>query len=176
MASVTLKKRKKRIQNPWGGFFFVLPSIIAMAIFVYGMIGWTLKFSFSNRTSPWKRDNSFAGFARYTELLQDPEFTHAFSNLLKFTIVFMLGTLISGLIMALLLEKGIKGEGFFRSTYLYPMAISFIAMGTSWRWLMDSAQGDKSTGLNLIFNKMGLGFLENSWYTSVSGSMFAMAI
>jgi glucose/mannose transport system permease protein len=176
VASTTLKKRKKHIQNPWGGFFFVLPSIIAMAIFVYGMIGWTLNFSFSNRTSPWKRDNSFAGFARYTELLQDPEFTHAFSNLLKFTIVFMLGTMISGLIMALLLEKGIKGEGFFRSTYLYPMAISFIAMGTSWRWLMDSAKGETATGLNLIFNKMGLDFLENSWYTSVSGSMFAMAL
>ena len=69
-----VKSSKKHIQSPWGGFFFVLPSIIAMAIFVYGMIGWTLKFSFSNRTSPWNKDNSFAGVARYTELLDDPEF------------------------------------------------------------------------------------------------------
>ena len=169
-------KSKKRIQNPWGGFFFVLPSIIAMAIFVYGMIGWTLKFSFSNRTSAWKKDNSFAGFARYTELLQDPEFTHAFSNLLKFTVVFMLGTMISGLIMALLLEKGIKGEGFFRSTYLYPMAISFIAMGTSWRWLMDSARDADATGLNYLLQQVGLGALQSDWYTSEAGSMYAMSL
>ena len=147
-----------------------------MAIFVYGMIGWTVKFSLSNRTSAWSKDNGFAGLKNFTGLLEDPEFTHAFSNLVKFTLVFMIGTLISGLIMALLLEKGIKGEGFFRSIYLYPMAISFIAMGTSWRWLMDSAQGEKATGLNLILNKVGLSALENNWYTSEKGSMFAMAL
>jgi glucose/mannose transport system permease protein len=171
-----VKSSKKHIQSPWGGFFFVLPSIIAMAIFVYGMIGWTVKFSLSNRTSAWSKDNSFAGLKNFTGLLEDPEFTHAFSNLVKFTVVFMLGTLISGLIMALLLEKGIKGEGLFRSIYLYPMAISFIAMGTSWRWLMDSAQGEKATGINLILNKIGLSSLENSWYTSEKGSMYAMAL
>ena len=102
-AKVQVPRTKKRIQSPWGGFFFVLPSIIAMAIFVYGMIGWTLKFSFSNRTSAWSKDNSFAGLKNFTGLLEDPEFTHAFSNLVKFTLVFMIGTLISGLIMALLL-------------------------------------------------------------------------
>ena len=77
-----------------------------MAIFVYGMIGWTVKFSLSNRTSAWSKDDSFAGLKNFTGLLEDPEFTHAFSNLVKFTLVFMIGTLISGLIMALLLEKG----------------------------------------------------------------------
>jgi glucose/mannose transport system permease protein len=56
------------------------------------------------------------------------------------------------------------------------MAISFIAMGTSWRWLMDSATGEKATGLNLILNKVGLSSLENSWYTSEKGSMYAMAL
>jgi glucose/mannose transport system permease protein len=173
--SVALKS-KKHIQNPWGGFFFVLPSIIAMAIFVYGMIGWTLKISLSHLNSAWSTDNSFAGISNYTGLLQDTEFTHAFTNLLKFTVVFLIGTLLSGLIMSLLLEKGIKGEGFFRSTYLYPMAISFIAMGTSWRWLMDSAQDDRATGLNMILRNFHLGFLQNNWYTSESGSMYAMAL
>ena len=171
-----MKVKKNRVHSPWGGFFFVLPSIIAMAVFVYGMIGYTLRESLMNRTNSYTEDVSYVGFANYVELWQDPEFTHALSNLLKFTAVFMIGCLLSGLIMSLLLEKGIKGEGFFRSTYLYPMAISFIAMGTSWRWLMDSAQGEKATGLNLIFNKMGLGFLENTWYTSIKGSMFAMAL
>ena len=132
--------KRNRIQSPWGGFIFVLPSIVAMAIFVYGMIGYTLFESLENRYNSWTKNVKFVGFVNYTQLWQDQEFTHALSNLLKFTAVFMIGCLISGLIMSLLLEKGIKGEGFFRSTYLYPMAISFIAMGTSWRWLMDSAK------------------------------------
>jgi glucose/mannose transport system permease protein len=147
-----------------------------MAIFVYGMIGYTFRESLQNRYNAYTTKVDFVGFINYFELWQDPEFTHALSNLLKFTAVFMIGCLLSGLIMALLLEKGIKGEGFFRSTYLYPMAISFIAMGTSWRWLMDSAEGKDASGLNYLFQKMGLGFLQNEWYTSEAGSMYAMAL
>ena len=147
-----------------------------MAVFVYGMIGYTLRESLMNRTNSYTEDVKYVGFANYIELWQDPEFTHALSNLLKFTAVFMIGCLLSGLIMSLLLEKGIKGEGIFRSTYLYPMAISFIAMGTSWRWLMDSARDADATGLNYLLQKVGLGVLQNDWYTSEAGSMFAMSL
>jgi len=171
-----VKVKKNRVHSPWGGFFFVLPSIIAMAVFVYGMIGFTLRESLQNRTNSYTEDVKYVGFINYIELWQDPEFTHALSNLLKFTAVFMIGCLLSGLIMSLLLEKGIKGEGIFRSTYLYPMAISFIAMGTSWRWLMDSARDADATGLNYLLQKVGLGALQSDWYTSEAGSMFAMSL
>jgi glucose/mannose transport system permease protein len=147
-----------------------------MAVFVYGMIGYTLRESLTNRTNAWETEIRLVGLTNYRELLIDPEFTHALSNLLKFTVVFMIGCLLSGLIMSLLLEKGIKGEGFFRSTYLYPMAISFIAMGTSWRWLMDSARDADATGLNYLLQKVGLGALQSDWYTSEAGSMYAMAL
>ncbi len=140
------------------------------------MIGYTVRESLQNRTNAWETDIKFVGLTNYRDLLVDPEFTHALSNLLKFTIVFMVGCLLSGLIMSLLLEKGIKGEGFFRSTYLYPMAISFIAMGTSWRWLMDSAKDGDATGLNYLLQKVGLGVLQSDWYTSEAGSMYAMAL
>jgi glucose/mannose transport system permease protein len=140
------------------------------------MIGYTLRESLQNRTNSYTEDVFYVGLTNYIELWQDPEFTHALSNLLKFTAVFMIGCLLSGLIMSLLLEKGIKGEGFFRSTYLYPMAISFIAMGTSWRWLMDSARDADATGLNYILQKVGLGALQSDWYTSEAGSMFAMSL
>ena len=171
-----MKVKKNRVHSPWGGFFFVLPSIIAMAVFVYGMIGFTLRESLQNRTNSYTEDVKYVGLINYIELWQDPEFTHALSNLLKFTAVFMIGCLLSGLIMSLLLEKGIKGEGIFRSTYLYPMAISFIAMGTSWRWLMDSARDADATGLNYLLQKVGLGALQSDWYTSEAGSMFAMSL
>lgn len=171
-----MKVKKNRVHSPWGGFFFVLPSIIAMAVFVYGMIGYTVRESLMNRTNSYTEDVFYVGLTNYAELWQDPEFTHALSNLLKFTVVFMIGCLLSGLIMSLLLEKGIKGEGFFRSTYLYPMAISFIAMGTSWRWLMDSARDADATGLNYLLQKVGLASLQSDWYTSEAGSMFAMSL
>jgi len=122
--------RRKPFMSQVGGLFFVLPSIITVIIFVYGMIVWTFNVSLTNKNSVGVKTIEYVGFKNYTDLIHDERFTHSLSNLVKFTVVFMLGTLISGFIMALLLERGIKGEGFFRSFYLYPMAISFIAMGT----------------------------------------------
>ena len=159
-----------------GGLFFVLPSIITVIIFVYGMIAWSFNVSLTNKNSVTQKKLAYVGLKNYTDLIHDDRFTHALTNLIKFTIVFMLGTLITGFIMALLLEKGIKGEGFFRSFYLYPMAISFIAMGTVFNWLLNSARDQEAGGLNLALQKIGLGFLQNDWYVSEKGAMYSMAI
>ncbi|CAB4685929.1 MAG: ABC transporter permease subunit [Actinobacteria bacterium] len=166
----------KRFSTKLGGLLFVLPSIIAVAVFVYGMILWTLNISLSNRTSGYVEKVEYIGLKNYTDLVVDERFTHALSNLVKFTVTFMLATLLAGFIMSLLLEKGIKGEGFFRSFYLYPMAISFIAMGTAFRWLFFNEKGEDAAGLNLLLRSVGLGFLQNDWILSENGAMYSMAI
>ena len=102
--------KKSQINSPLGGFWFVLPSIIAIVFFVYGMIAWTLNMSLTNKNSVSVRKLKYVGFKNYSDLMKDENFTHALTNLFKFTLVFILGALISGFIMSLLLEKGIKGE------------------------------------------------------------------
>jgi glucose/mannose transport system permease protein len=168
--------KHRNLSSRIGGLFFVLPSIAAVLIFVYGLIIWSFNVSLTNQNSVAQKELEYVGFKNYTDLIADERFTHALSNLIKFTIVFILGTLITGFIMALLLEKGIKGEGFFRSFYLYPMAISFIAMGTVFNWLLNSARDEEAGGLNLALQKIGLGFLQNDWYVSERGAMYSMAI
>jgi len=168
--------KHRNLTSRIGGLFFVLPSIAAVLIFVYGLIIWSFNVSLTNQNSVAQKELEYVGFKNYTDLIADERFTHALSNLIKFTIVFILGTLITGFIMALLLEKGIKGEGFFRSFYLYPMAISFIAMGTVFNWLLNSARDEEAGGLNLALQKIGLGFLQNDWYVSERGAMYSMAI
>jgi glucose/mannose transport system permease protein len=76
------------------------------------------------------------------------------------------GSLILGLSLAILLDQGLRGESFFRSLFLFPMAISFIVTGVVWRWLMNPAMGSRMSGLNLLFSNLGLDFLVNSWYTT----------
>ena len=174
MAKLTTNRHSLRTRI--GGLFFVLPSIITVLIFVYGMIIWSINVSLTDQNSGRKKDIKYVGLKNYTDLISDDRFTHALGNLVKFTIVFILGTLVTGFIMALLLEKGIKGEGFFRSFYLYPMAISFIAMGTVFNWLLNSARDEEAGGINLALQKIGLGFLQNDWYVSERGAMYAMAL
>jgi len=143
----------------------VTPSIIAIAIFVYGFIGWTARVSLSK----WKGllpDYTWAGLENYKGLFSDARFHIDIRNTLIFTVIFVIGSLIIGLTLAVLLDQNIKGEGFFRSVYLFPMAISFIVTGVVWRWLMNPAMGSRLSGLNLLFTNMGLDFLVNKWYTT----------
>ena len=174
MAKTTTNRHSLRTRI--GGLLFVLPSIITVVIFVYGMIIWSVNVSLTDQNSGRQKEIKYVGLKNYTDLVSDERFTHALGNLVKFTIVFILGTLVVGFIMALLLEKGIKGEGFFRSFYLYPMAISFIAMGTVFNWLLNSARDEEAGGINLALQKIGLGFLQNDWYVSERGAMYAMAL
>ena len=166
-------KRARR----WGpGLLLVSPSIILIGIFVYGLIGWNVKVSFSN----WREaqhTTKWAGLAAYRDLRHDAAWTENVHHILLFTATFIIGALLVGLTLAFLLEKGVRGEGFFRSIYLFPMAISFIAAGVVWRWLMNPAPGDRASGLNVVFDKLGLGFLgHQQWYLDQRTGMAAMAM
>jgi glucose/mannose transport system permease protein len=153
----------------------VTPSIIAVLIFVYGFIAWSGRVS----VSAWKGllpDYTFVGFANYTELFKDPRFHIDVRNTLTFTVLFVAGCLLVGLLLAILLDQGLRGEGFFRSLFLFPMAISFIVTGVVWRWLMNPAQGTRLSGLNLLFDNLGLDFLINLWHTTPTWGIAAIAL
>jgi glucose/mannose transport system permease protein len=176
--NLTTRPRPKRfrIQKDKAlGLALVSPSIIAVFIFVYGFIAWSGRVS----VSAWKGllpDYTWVGLENYKNLFADPRFHVDVRNTVIFTVVFVLGCLIIGLGLALLLDQGLKGEGFFRSLFLFPMALSFIVTGVIWRWLMNPATGDRTSGLNLIFESLGLDFLVNSWHTTPQWGMAFIAI
>jgi len=154
----------------------VTPSIIAVAIFIYGFIFWSVRVSLSK----WKGmnpDYTWVGLSNYVTLLtKDPRFQIDIRNMAIFTVLFVGGCLILGLCLAILLDQNLRGEGFFRSLFLFPMAVSFIVTGVVWRWLMNPAMGDRLSGFNLLFHSMGLDFLINKWYTTPFWGMAAIAL
>jgi glucose/mannose transport system permease protein len=156
-------------------YLLITPSLVAVAIFIYGFIGWTMRVSLTN----WKGlapNYDWAGFVNYVNLFADRRFLIAVNNTILFTLLFMAGSLLLGLLLALMLDAGLPGEGLFRSIYLLPMSISFIVTGVVWRWLMNPAQGDRLSGINLIFQALGLDGLINSWYTTPTYGIAAIAL
>ena len=145
------------------GILLVLPSIIAIAIFVYGFIAWSLRVSMSAWTG-LVPDYTFVWFDQYIRLLGDRRFAIDVRNTAIFTVLFILVSLVIGLLLAVLLDQRIRGENLFRSIFLFPMAVSFIVTGVVWRWLMNSASGTRISGLNLLFQDLGLDFLINRWH------------
>ncbi|MEJ5223357.1 MAG: sugar ABC transporter permease [Anaerolineales bacterium] len=156
-------------------FLLVLPSILAVAIFIYGFIGWSIRVSLSQ----WKGltpDYTFVGLSNYLSLFSDPRFMVDIRNTVIFTLVFVIGSIVLGFILAVMLDQGLKGEAFFRTLFLFPMAISFIVTGVVWRWLMNPAEGDRMSGFNLLFSNLGLDFLVNKWHTTPEWGMAAIAL
>lgn len=168
-----------RVKNWLPGLLLVSPSIILVGVFVYGLIGRNIWVSLNtSRNLVTDRVTNPGGYQNYTQLLGSPDYQHALWNLLVLTVVFMGGTMFFGLLWAILLEKGVRGEGIFRSIYLFPMAVSFIAAGVVWRWLLSPATGEsQAVGLNQLLNKLGLDSLENGWWSANNKfSMAAMAL
>jgi glucose/mannose transport system permease protein len=144
----------------------LLPSVVAVGIFVYGFIGWSIRVSLSK----WKGlnpDYTWVGLQQYTDLLfHDPRFRIDIRNTVIFTVGFIAACLILGLALAILLDQKLKGEALFRGIFLFPMSISFIASGVVWAWLMNPAAGSRTTGINLIFLNLGLDFLVSKWHAT----------
>lgn len=53
--------------------------------------------------------------------------------------------------LAILLDRKIRGLGFFRSAFLFPYALSFIVTGVVWHWIFN-----RETGINLFFDLLGI--------------------
>src|SRR5215210_4306554 len=137
------------------------PSVVAIAVFVYGFIGWTGYVSLS-AWNTLKPDYTFVGFANYASVFQEPRFWANVRNLVVFTAFFLIACLALGLALALMVDARIRGEAFFRSVYLFPMALSFIVTGVAWRWIF--TPGDvEPTGINLLLDRAGLDFLRGDW-------------
>ncbi len=166
----------KRGNRSWGpGLLLVAPSLLAIAIFVYGLIGYNINISLTDQHTGLPSDE-YVGIDNYIALFGEERFQHALTNLATYTLVFLVGTMFFGLLWALLLERGVRGEGFFRAVYLFPMAVSFVASGVVWRWLLNSSKGENASGLNRLFGELGLGALENTWWTDPDWGMAAMAL
>jgi glucose/mannose transport system permease protein len=154
----------------------ILPSAIAIAIFVYGFIGFTGFVSLTkwNKLLP---DFSLVGLRNYQTLFANPRFRIDMQNMAVFTVLFLISCLAVGFLLAILLDQGVKGENIFRSIFLFPMAISFIVTGIAWRWLLNPGSVEMgSTGVNLLFEKVGLDFLKTGWYTDPKIGIKAVVI
>jgi glucose/mannose transport system permease protein len=172
------RRARNRVRTWLPGFALVLPSIVLIGVFVYWLIYRNVDTSLTNRHNLNPRAIvKHVGFDNYGTLFAQDYYQHTLWNLLVLSVVFIGGTMFFGVLWALLLEKGATGEGFFRSAYLFPMAVSFVAAGVVWKWLLSPAQDNQAIGLNQLFQHIGLSGLQNSWWSSQSGfNMAAMAM
>jgi glucose/mannose transport system permease protein len=126
------------------------PSFISTIIFVYGFILWTIYLSFTN--SKAFPNSALTGTRAYERLWRwtwesDPpsSWYTSITNMGIFGVLYIGLALAIGLLLAILLDQGIRGESMLRPIYLYPMALSFIVTGVAWKWFLDPGLGLEQT-------------------------------
>jgi glucose/mannose transport system permease protein len=146
------------------------PSIIAVALFIYSFIAWTFYISTVNWNDVLPT-YTFVGLRNWIRLFQDERFQIDLRNLVFYAVPFMAQCIVIGFMLAALLDQRIKGEAIFRTIFIFPFAVSGIVTGVAWRWLMQP-----ETGINLLFDAAGLGFLKWQWYAHPDYGIFAVTI
>lgn len=136
------------------------PSFVAVLVFVYGFIAWTAWVSLTRSRLLPKYD--IEGFIQYERLFSSMRWEVAFGNLFIFGILFIGISIILGLILAIFLDQNIRSEGALRTIYLYPMALSMIVTGTSWKWILNPGLGLEAMVRGWGFESFSFDWLVNS--------------
>lgn len=155
--------------SSWLPVLVLAPSLAATFIYVFAFTGWTFYVSLSNSSLLPSYD--FVGFEHYVSIWQNRRWNIAYTNLFIFGVLYVVGTMAIGLLLAILIDQRVRGEAVWRTIYLYPLAVSFVVTGTVWSWLFNPTSG-------IEFFVRGLGWTDFSfsWTTNRQLAIYAIVI
>lgn len=117
----------------------LLPMALTVLLAYIGGALWTLRTSFTAaRTFP---SDTFIGAAQYVRLFDNERWLLSLHNLAVYGALFILACMVLGFLLAAFIDQNVKGEGVLRTVFLYPYAMSFIATGLVWQWLLAPGSG-----------------------------------
>jgi glucose/mannose transport system permease protein len=147
----------------------ISPSFALLVWFVYGFILWTLYISFTK--SKILPNYKFWGIDQYFRLWSMDRWHVSVSNLFIYTSLFLILCILIGIVLAILLDQKIRAEGFLRTIYLYPMALSFIVTGTAWKWILNP-----TLGIEKFFIDIGFENFTFDWLITPGMSIYTIVI
>lgn len=155
--------------SAWMPRLVIAPSFVLAMLFIYGLIAWNGYLSLSaSRLLP---NYEFVGVAQYVTLFESERWWVALRNLGIFGGLFIGVGMALGLLLAILLDQKIRAEGVLRTIYLYPMALSFIVTGTSWKWILNPG-----LGLEKLMHDWGFTGFTFDWLVNPDRAIYCVVI
>jgi multiple sugar transport system permease protein len=132
----------------WAAYAFLLPWIFGFVVFTAGPMVASLILSFTDYSVI--QDTNWVGTQNYSDLIHDPKVTLALRNTLVYTIMFVPGTMIVALAMAMLLLRVGRAGGFFRTVFYLPQITPPVAVAILYLLLFNGSVGIINRGLELV--------------------------
>jgi multiple sugar transport system permease protein len=120
---------------------------------VFGTIG-SLLATFTISFLNWDliRPPTWAGLSNYISLFENEANLKAFTNTIVFAALYVPGVVIISLVVAVLMNRKVRGVGIFRTAYFLPTVTSAVATALVWNMIYG-----KDTGiLNFFLETIGL--------------------
>ena len=149
--NVELRKKSKNT-----GLYFVLPSLIGVAVFTLLPFLDVFIRSFQSAIS-----REFIWVKNYTEVFNNAAFKLAASNTVKFVLVCIPLLLTLSLIIAICLNKFVESSKILRTAFLIPMAVPIASVVLIWN-IVFNENGFFSATLNK-FNISGQDWMSTGW-------------
>jgi len=183
MTAIAPPRQKQRSRNPIQrlremdrdkleqmivGYGFVLPDVLGLLIFMVGPMIMAFVISFTD----WRLvgDPEFIGLDNYRTMIDDPRFIASLKRTASFTLQFVPAVYVLSLGMALLLKRRSRANGFFRTVYFMPVAMSLVVAGVIWRFMFEPNNGI----INVLLTEFGLP--TSKWIGSVDTAMTSVII
>ncbi len=158
------KTGREKSEFLWG-WLFILPTVIGLIILNIIPIFQTIYQSFF-KTGDFGKGNIFVGFENYSKVFGDSEVWQSLINTLKYAVVEVPFSIAIALVLAVLLNRKMKGRSVYRTIIFLPMVAAPAAVAMVWRWLFNSDFGL----INNVFH------VHVKWVSDPKIAVFAVAV
>jgi glucose/mannose transport system permease protein len=122
-----------------GARIAIVHTTLIVVCCVVGFLCWTTAISFTSSTLFPVAD--FSGFDEYRRLFESARWRAAIQNLLVYASCSIAICITLGYLLAILVSRVIEWERVYRALFLFPLAVSFVATGLVWQWLLNPVSG-----------------------------------
>ena len=155
------------------GYAFAAPGVIFVAVYMGYPLIRSLYLSFTNYNFAFDKKPVFAGLSNFAKMFSDAYFMDSLRNTVVFSLLFFPSIMIISLINAMLLDKGVRGSGIFRTCVFVSMVVPLSLTGIIFQWILNNQYGL----LNSVLREMlHLDTWAHNWLGEGKWAMFSIVI
>lgn len=148
-------------------------ALLPMALTVIGAyvltIVWTAGVSLtSSRIFP---NGDFVALGQYERLFRNARWLLSLENLAIYGALFIVASLVIGFLLAVFIDQKVSGEGVLRTVFLYPYAMSFVATGLVWQWILNP-----ELGIQRVVRSLGFTDFTFDWIVQQDTVLYTVVI
>ncbi len=170
MAKKGLEISKRSVRQNLIGWCFILPSLLAFALFMFLPILLGFWYSLTDYTG-LSSDYSFIGLANYAKMFQDRYFKVSIKNNCIYAAWYSVLTMLVSLLLASLLNRLRRCRKFFRVAFFLPYISSMVSVAIIWKMIFNPQGGP----LNTVLAQLGITNLPQ-WLASTTWALYAVII